>query len=405
MRMFPVLAGLLALGAIGVAATAQQADLATYDNAGDARAALAEARREGAAARSRAEALEAEAAKASQQADRTAREAAAAAARIQEAQATIAAREADIRLIDEQREELRARLAQRQLPVVRLTGALQRLSRRPLTLSLLRPGSLKDTVHMRAMLDTMLPEVQRRTAALRVEIDKSKALRAAALAAVETLRAEQAELGRRRQTLAALETRQRLDLRQTSGTADREAERALALAEQARDLDGLTQQLGAAGELREELAALPGPVIRPANPQMAQVSALEQSPSPSASATPAFQMPVQGRLIAGFGAVAPGTPRSQGIALATRGGAQAVAPAPGRIAFAGPYRGYGSIVIIDHGDGWTSLVTGLAQIDTAVGRNVVAGSPLGLAGPGRPVVSLELRRDGKPVNPLDFARL
>lgn len=405
MRMFPVLAGLLALGAIGVAATAQQADLATYDNAGDARAALAEARREGAAARSRAEALEAEAAKASQQADRTAREAAAAAARIQEAQATIAAREADIRLIDEQREELRARLAQRQLPVVRLTGALQRLSRRPLTLSLLRPGSLKDTVHMRAMLDTMLPEVQRRTAALRVEIDKSKALRAAALAAVETLKAEQAELGRRRQTLAALETRQRLDLRQTSGTADREAERALALAEQARDLDGLTQQLGAAGELREELAALPGPVIRPANPQMAQVSALEQSPSPSASATPAFQMPVQGRLIAGFGAVAPGTPRSQGIALATRGGAQAVAPAPGRVAFAGPYRGYGSIVIIDHGDGWTSLVTGLAQIDTAVGRNVVAGSPLGLAGPGRPVVSLELRRDGKPVNPLDFARL
>lgn len=405
MRMFPVFAGLLALGAIGVAATAQQADLATYDNAGDARAALAEARREGAAARSRAEALEAEAAKASQQADRTAREAAAAAARIQEAQATIAAREADIRLIDEQREELRARLAQRQLPVVRLTGALQRLSRRPLTLSLLRPGSLKDTVHMRAMLDTMLPEVQRRTAALRVEIDKSKALRAAALAAVETLRAEQAELGRRRQTLAALETRQRLDLRQTSGTADREAERALALAEQARDLDGLTQQLGAAGELREELAALPGPVIRPANPQMAQVSALEQSPSPSASATPAFQMPVQGRLIAGFGAVAPGTPRSQGIALATRGGAQAVAPAPGRVAFAGPYRGYGSIVIIDHGDGWTSLVTGLAQIDTAVGRNVVAGSPLGLAGPGRPVVSLELRRDGKPVNPLDFARL
>jgi septal ring factor EnvC (AmiA/AmiB activator) len=116
-------------------------------------------------------------------------------------------------------------------------------------------------------------------------------------------------------------------------------------------------------------------------------------------------MPVQGRLIAGFGASAPGVARSQGIALAARAGAQAVAPAPGRVAFAGPYRGYGSIIIIDHGNGWTSLVTGLAQVDTVVGRNVVAGSPLGLAGPGRPVVSLELRRDGKPVNPLDFARL
>lgn len=405
MRRFNVLAVLMALGAIGVAATAQQQELATYDNAGDARAALAEARREGAAARARAEALEAEAAKAGQQADRTAREAAAAAARIQEAQAAIAAREADIRLIDQSREELRARLAQRQLPVVRLTGALQRLSRRPLTLSLLRPGSLQDTVHMRAMLDTMLPEVQRRTAALRGEIDKGKALRDQALAAVQTLKTEQAELGRRRQSLAMLETRQRLDLRQTSGTADREAERALALAEAARDLDGLTDQLGEAGELREELAKLAGPVIRPANPQAAQVAVIDPSPSASATAAPAFQMPVQGRLIAGFGASAPGVARSQGIALAARAGAQAVAPAPGRVAFAGPYRGYGSIIIIDHGNGWTSLVTGLAQVDTVVGRNVVAGSPLGLAGPGRPVVSLELRRDGKPVNPLDFARL
>jgi septal ring factor EnvC (AmiA/AmiB activator) len=405
MRPFPILAGLLALGAIAVAATAQQQELATYDNAGDARAALAEARREGAAARARAEALEAEAAKAGQQADRTAREAAAAAARIQEAQAAIAAREADIRLIDQSREELRARLAQRQLPVVRLTGALQRLSRRPLTLSLLRPGSLQDTVHMRAMLDTMLPEVQRRTAALRGEIDKGKALRDQALAAVQTLKTEQTELGRRRQSLATLETRQRLDLRQTSGTADREAERALALAEAARDLNGLTEQLGQAGELREELAKLAGPVIRPANPQAAQVAVIDPSPSASAAAAPAFQMPVQGRLIAGFGASAPGVARSQGIALAARAGAQAVAPAPGRVAFAGPYRGYGSIIIIDHGNGWTSLVTGLAQVDTVVGRNVVAGSPLGLAGPGRPVVSLELRRDGKPVNPLDFARL
>jgi septal ring factor EnvC (AmiA/AmiB activator) len=406
MRPFPVLAALLALGAVAVAATAQpQQDLATFENAEDARAALAEAQREGAAARARAEALEAEAAKAGQEADRTAREAAAAAARIQEGQAIIAAREADIRLIDQQREDLRARMAQRQVPVVRLTAALQRLSRRPMVLSLLRPGSLDDTVHMRAMLDTMLPEVQRRTASLRGEINRGKALREKALASVDALRREQAELGRRRQELATLETRQRLDLRKTSGTADREAERALALAEEARDLDGLTEKLGEAGALRDQLAQLPGPVMRPANPQAAQVSVLTQSPSATPSTAPAFQLPVQGRLIAGFGASAPGVPRSQGIALAARAGALAIAPAPGRVAFAGPYRGYGAIVIIDHGNGWTSLITGLAQIDTAVGRSVVAGSPLGIAGPGRPVISLELRRDGKPVNPLEFARL
>ena len=74
----------------------------------------------------------------------------------------------------------------------------------------------------------------------------------------------------------------------------------------------------------------------------------------------------------------------------------------GRVAFAGLYRGFGQIVIVDHGQGWTSLVTGLGQAAVSVGDTVVAGSPLGTAGPGRPVVTLELRREGQPVNPLDF---
>ncbi len=405
MRPFAALALVLTLAAIlTVAAPAQQT--ANYDSESEARQALIEAQREGQTARLRAEQLERIAADAGAAADRTEQEAAAAAARIQEAQAQIGARQADMRIIDQQREALRATLAERQQPVVRLTAALQRLSRRPLLLTLLRPGSLQDTMHMRAMLDTMLPQVQRRTAALRVEINRGKALRDKAQTAVASLSREQTELNRRREVLTALETRQRLALRSASGTADREAERALALAEQARDLDALTDDLGRAGALRDQLAQLPGPVMRPANPQLSQVSAVPQpSPSTTQKQAPAFLMPVQGKLVAGFGAVNTGGPISRGIALSARGGAQAVAPALGRVAFAGPYRGYGAIVIIDHGNGWTSLVTGLAQIDVRVGEQLVAGSPLGLAGPGRPVVSLELRRDGQPVNPLDFAKL
>jgi septal ring factor EnvC (AmiA/AmiB activator) len=224
-------------------------------------------------------------------------------------------------------------------------------------------------------------------------------------ASLSALREQQSELDRRRQSLAALETRQRLALRTASGGADSEAERALALAEQARDLDALTGELSRAGALRTQLMQLPGPVLRPADPGAAQGLVDDAAPAaPVSAAAPAFILPVQGRLIAGFGGMVPGMPASRGIMLGASGGAQAIAPGAGRIAFAGPYRGYGTIVIIDHGNGWTSLVTGLAQLDVRVGQDVLAGSPIGAAGPVRPVISLEIRHQGQPVNPLDLAR-
>jgi septal ring factor EnvC (AmiA/AmiB activator) len=90
--------------------------------------------------------------------------------------------------------------------------------------------------------------------------------------------------------------------------------------------------------------------------------------------------------------------------LLARPDALVVAPAAGRVAFAGPFRGYGGIVIIEHGGGWASLVTGLAGVRVAVGQTLVAGSPLGQAPSRRPRIGLELRRDGERVNPLDQLR-
>ncbi len=391
---------LLALGGVGPA-IAQVAP--GYDDVDETRRAMAEAQAEGASARVRAEVLEAGAARATEAATRTAQEAAAVAARIQQAEAGRAANEARIRMIDRQRANLRARLAQRQRPVMQLTAALQRLSRRPAVLSLLRPGSVRDTMYMRALLETMLPDVERRTAALRAEIARGRSLQQEARRASAALRASEQELGMRRQALAALETRQRLASREASGVADREAERALALAEQARDLGGLVRQLDAAGLIRDSLARLPGPLVRPARPEDSQVTAVAAQPE-LASGLGRYQLPLAGRLVAGFGDLQPGLPRSRGISIAARAGAQAVAPAAGRVAFAGPYRGYGNIVIIEHPGGWTTLVTGLGQLDAQIGQRLVAGSPLGVAGPGKPLVGLELRRNGEPVNPLDLIR-
>lgn len=370
-------------------------------NVEETRRTLAEAREQGEVARLRAEKLEAEARRVTEEAEKTAREAAAVAARIQQAEAGIVRQEAELRLIARERETLRTRLAERQAPLIRLTGALQRLSRRPPLLALLRPGSVRDTMHMRALLETILPEVERRTASLKVEIERGQAIERRALAATRKLRESEAELKERRQSLVTIETRQRLASWEARGNASRESDRALALAERARDLGDLVEEVGRQGELRAQLERLPGPIMRPPRPEESQVVAAETVSSAATGLAP-YVLPVSGRLVAGFGEAGDGGPRSRGISLATRGGAQAVAPAAGRVAFAGPYRGYDNIVIIEHGSGWTSLVTGLARLDTHVGEELVGGSPLGIAGRGDPVVTVELRRDGDPVNPLQY---
>ncbi|RPF71357.1 murein hydrolase activator EnvC family protein [Aurantiacibacter spongiae] len=407
MHRLLLLTGAIALFAAALVSTGAKGQRATlYDDPGETRAALAAALEGRRAAEARSVRLEARAQAAKDAAERAASKAAALAARIQQAEEGIAAARARIAMIDARRTALREELGREQQPVVRLTAALQQFARRPVTLAVLRPGSVKDVVYLRAMLHDTVPEVRGQTRGLRERIARSRQFRAEALAAAQALRNEEATLANRREELAEIETRQRLAARSAGGSASREAERALALAEEARDLDALVGELDRAASLRAQLAALPGPRPRPARPDLAQTgnAAEEAAPEPRRTAAPSpYILPVAGRTVTGFGApVEAGL--SQGLTLAPLAGAQVVAPAAGRVAFAGPYRGYGRIVIIEHAGGWTSLVTGLARSDVAVGETLLGGAPLGVAGPDKPTVTLELRRDGEPVNPLGLLR-
>lgn len=368
----------------------------------EAEAQLARAARESRRAEQRAARLTRTAEAATEAATRTASEAAALAARIQQAEADIEVARARYSLARSARAALTARLAEKQEPTARLAAALQTASRRPLALSALQPGSLKEVVYVRAVLDSAVPQIRARTVALRADLDKGRALEADAARALTSLRAGETALRERRTELAALENKQRIASRNARGAASREVERALALAEEARDLDGLVARLDDVAALRRELAALPGPVLRPAN--LAAALPAAPAPAPSASAPPPrdFQLPVDGRTLTGFGARRASGLASTGLELAPVAGAQVIAPARGRVAFAGPYRGFGRIVIIEHEGGWTSLVTGLARVDVTVGDTVIGGSPMGVAGGGAAPVTFELRRAGKPVNPLQF---
>jgi len=364
------------------------------------RRALTKARTDARAAIERAGRLETAAANASDEAAKARNRSAAVAARIQSAEADIDAAEAQIAIIDRLRVDQRAALAIKQGPTVRLVAALQTLSRRPPALALVQPGSIDDMVHVRAMLSAILPVVRNRTADLRADVARGRQLRAAADSALATLKNSQAALVSQRNQLARLAIERRRAADALTGDAMTEQDRAIALGEEARDIVELMGKIGSDADRRSRLASLPGPVMRPARPSdpralPPEAQALEAAQAP-------YRLPVIGQVITGLGEVSASGVRARGLTIATRPSAQVVAPTGGRIAFAGAYRGFGNIVIIDHGRGWTTLITSLAALDVKVGDPVDQGSPIGRAGPARPTITVELRRGGQPV---DIARL
>jgi septal ring factor EnvC (AmiA/AmiB activator) len=359
------------------------------------RAALVLAKREAEEATRRSALLERQARAATNEVARTRADAAALAARIQAAEASITAAETRIRIIENLRAGQRARLARQQEPVVRLTAALQTMARRPPALALIQPGTLDDVVHVRSLLASTLPIIRERTSGVRAEIKAGNKLRRQAELAVETLAKSQNELQKQRVALARLEARQRQRSDSLAESAIFESDRALAFGEEARDLTELMGTLEYQSRLRRSLAALPGPLLRPAIPGQASSPQAGQSSEP---ATPPYRLPVEGRLVTGTGEISEAGVHARGLTFEPRAGAQVTAPAAGRIVYSGPFRAYGTIVIVDHDGGWTSLVTNLENATVKVGDAVELGSPIGRAGGGnRPRISVELRRNGRPV--------
>jgi septal ring factor EnvC (AmiA/AmiB activator) len=112
--------------------------------------------------------------------------------------------------------------------------------------------------------------------------------------------------------------------------------------------------------------------------------------------------PAAGRITRAFGA-ADGAATTKGVTFATRPGAEVVAPYAGEILFAGPFKGYGQILIIDHGGGYHSLLAGIDRIESGVGQWVATGEPVGRMRPeGVPDLYLEFRRQGQPVDPVPW---
>ena len=366
------------------------------------RSAYARAQSQSSDATRRANLLQGQAERAGTEAARARRTAAAVAARVQAYEAQIAAGQARLALARRQLDQSQVRLAERQQPVVRLTAALQALARKPAIALLAQPGSLSEIIHVRALLTSILPEIRRRTARLRAELARMRKLRDDASGTLAALDRSRDRLAIERTRLARVAGASRVRSAGLSRIASVENERALALGEEARDLGDLVASLETSAGVRASLASLSGPILRPSDPARpvpARLAAPGSMPAKAIQARRrAYRLPVVGTVVTGFGEVSDGGFRSRGLTIATLPGAQAIAPADGRIAYAGAYRGYGRILVIEHRDGWTTLLTDLDTLSVGVGTDVRQGDPVGRSGPRKPRVTVELRRNGTPAD-------
>lgn len=166
----------------------------------------------------------------------------------------------------------------------------------------------------------------------------------------------------------------------------------------------VTKLATAAADLRgllDKMAARPQP--KPAKPGTGgDVEARD------AGEDDASLMPVSGRIARTFGARDSYGITSRGLTLTAKPAARIVAPMGGKAVFVGPFKGYGTIVILQHSGGVHSLLAGFGKVDLELGQKVLAGEPIGQVAAGKAgapgEIYFELRRNGEPVNPQTFKK-
>lgn len=115
-------------------------------------------------------------------------------------------------------------------------------------------------------------------------------------------------------------------------------------------------------------------------------------------------LPARGQIVTRYGEETAKGVTSKGIIVKTRPQAQVVAPFDGNVIFAGPFRGYGNVIIIEHGKGYLSLMAGLDTVDCELGQMLLAGEPIGLMPEDDSKLYVEIRKDNHPINPLTWIK-
>lgn len=360
----------------------------------DQQTALRTAKARAAAAEQRSEELRQEASNAGRAAERLAAQRAVLSADIDAAGAQIEAARARITIINSRQNAQRTQLGAASEPMLRLNAALQQMTGRPTALLMVQPEQRLDYIHLRAVMATVDPAIRRRTAAIRAAIAVQKDLRMQELLALKTLNNARGKLGIRRTALAKLLGSNQNRASSLSAGAAIEFEQSIAQGERARDIVEQIDIERMSSESAAALAGLGGPVLRAGSGGTGGSGGFGGSNERSGTAS-AYLLPKDGQLLSGFNELNDTGYRERGLEMAVEPGSSIAAPAAGKVTFAGAYRSFGQIIIIDHGRGWMTLITNLSGLSASKGDSVSQGETLGTAGAQNPQVGFELRRNGR----------
>src|ERR1700730_1777883 len=339
------------------------------------------------------------------------------AAQVRGVAARIGDAQARLRPLDSREQEIRGSLDSRRSEIVEVLAALQRAGRRTPPALLVRPADALQSLRTAMLLGSVVPELRARAERLAGDLTELVTLRKTIATERDRLAIDRDKLREDQIQLAALvEERQR---QQSSIEKDLEAQgaRAIALSRQVDSLQGLIAKMehdlssAAKAAATANLQGAPGTLNGKPNLRALKDPARISPAIAFASAKGLFAMPVNGVKIREFGASDGAGGVERGISLATRAGAQVTTPCDGWVVYAGPFRSYGQLLILNGGGGYHVLIAGMERISVNIGQFVHTGEPVATMGTksqvasilaanaSQPVLYVEFRKDGTPIDP------
>jgi septal ring factor EnvC (AmiA/AmiB activator) len=339
------------------------------------------------------------------------------AAQVRGVETRISDAEARLRPLDLHEQQIRTSLDSRRSEIVEVLAALQRAGRRSPPALLIRPEDALQSLRTAMLLGSVVPGLRARAAILAGDLNELVTIRKTIATERDRLAADRDKLRDDQSRLAALiDERQR---QQSAIEKDMEAEgaRAIALSRQVDSLQGLITRMeqdlktAARAATSASLQGAPGGVSGKPDLTGLKNPARLTPAIAFASAKGLFAMPVNGIKIREFGGSDGSGGVEKGISLATRPAAQVTTPCDGWVVYAGPFRSYGQLLILNAGGGYHVLIAGMERISVNIGQFVLTGEPVATMGTrsqvasilatnaSQPVLYIEFRKDGTPIDP------